>query len=369
MTKHGKQGKAKPPTTDERTRATTHVRTILGEVVGLWRYLTENPQTPQADAVISRVACVWAMLMALQYQTGLASKTVDTAPVRRFGGKSDHATALVKIFPSHHIYIEPFAGGLHVLRRKARSAVEVVNDIDRGLMGFYEVVRDPERFLRLLYMLTSTPYSRALYQTCRSTWRDCTDDVERAFRWFIVMRASFSANFGGSWGFGRKDDVTATWERSKLSLDKLHTRLTHVALECDDWRRVLDRWDSDEPRSLAYIDPPYPMAVRRSGKFADELSDDDHRDLVRRLLRLRGDAILSGYLTPLYEPLDEAGWQRYWRPANASSHGHTRFSGSGDTDEEREARRRTERIWVSPSIAHYVAERAQRAGWTPDVLE
>ena len=106
---------------------------------------------------------------------------------------------ILTLFPAHHTYVEAFGGGASLLFTKKPSRVEVYNDIDSGLVGFFRVLRDREKFERFHEWVQMTPYAREEYNHCLATWQDCEDEVERAYRWYVVARQSFSGKFGESW--------------------------------------------------------------------------------------------------------------------------------------------------------------------------
>lgn len=103
---------------------------------------------------------------------------------------------LLPLIPPHKIYVEVFGGGASLLFAKEPSPVEVYNDLDSGLVNFFRVLRDPGKFEKFYRKVCFTPYSREEYCFCRDTWGECKDDVERAYRWFVVARMSFSGKFG-----------------------------------------------------------------------------------------------------------------------------------------------------------------------------
>ena len=49
---------------------------------------------------------------------------------------------ILLVIPTHDTYIEPFAGGLAVFLAKARVKVEVINDLNDEVSGFYLYVRE-----------------------------------------------------------------------------------------------------------------------------------------------------------------------------------------------------------------------------------
>ena len=259
---------------------------------------------------------------------------------------------LLPLFPSHYTYVEPFGGGASLLFAKAPSPVEVYNDLDGGLVNFFRVLRDPRKFKQFYRLAQLTPYAREEYNSCRETWQDCADDAERAYRWFVVARMSFSGLFGVSWSSAvttSRRGMASTcslWLSCIEGLPQVAERLLRVQIEQADFRVILDRYDT--PETLFYCDPPYVHDTRKGKRYAHEMTLDDHADLVTLLLGIQGKAILSGYAHPVYQPLEKAGWQRRdWETACYAA-GRTRATGIQGEGSALRMQARTETAWVSP---------------------
>jgi DNA adenine methylase len=101
--------------------------------------------------------------------------------------------------------------------------------------------------------------------------------------------------------------------------------------------KLLERFDGE--RTLFYLDPPYVHSTRsslqgrskRTHGYAHELTDDDHRELARRVRELRGMVMISGYRCPLYDEL-YGDWQSLSKRSRTES-----------------AKIRTEVLWFSPN--------------------
>lgn len=251
---------------------------------------------------------------------------------------------LVPLLPPHTTYCEPFAGGAAVFWAKAPAPVEVLNDVDQALVNFYRVLRNPAMFAEFVRLVALTPYSRAEWDACKATWREMTDPIEQAYRWFIWARQCFGGG-GQQWG-GWQTVVTETargmasnvanWLSAVEGLPAVHARLQRVQLECLDWRRCIALYDT--PDTLIYADPPYMQETRGRHRYQYELTAADHADLVTMLLGVQGKVVLSGYAHPIYTPLEAAGWQRIDWATNAGT-----VIGRGAA--------RVESVWLSPSCA------------------
>jgi DNA adenine methylase len=275
------------------------------------------------------------------------------SPINWFGGKGNMVEKLLKLIPKHHIYVEVFGGGAQLLFAKLPSPVEVYNDIDSSLVNFFRVLRDPEKFQRFHQLVSLTPYSREEYYFCRATWQQCEDDVERAYRWFVVARMSFGGDFGAGWGFSLNtssrgmNKLCSDWLSTIELLPQIHTRIMRVQIEHKDFRELIPLYDT--PKTLFYMDPPYIPETRRSGGYRYEMTIDDHKELVDIILKLKGMVMLSGYRHPIYEPLEQSGWVRYDYETACHAAGKTRGTGILGDGAAKRMQPRVESAWLSPN--------------------
>jgi DNA adenine methylase len=261
---------------------------------------------------------------------------------------------LLPLLPEHREYVEPFFGGCSIFFAKAPAMVETINDLDAAVMGFFRVLRDqPEEFIRLAQL---TPYSRELYNECWATWREETDKVRRAWRWWVVARMSFAGHH--AWGTvvrtSRRGmaDTCAGFLSCVDALPEVVARVQRAQIENAPALRVLERYCT--PTSLAYLDPPYVAGTRRSGEYACEMNDADHEALVEAILRLPGRFVLSGYAQPFYAPLEAAGWMRVDFQTACYAACRTRASGLQCAGVALDRQPRTESVWLDPVTAREV---------------
>lgn len=231
---------------------------------------------------------------------------------RRFGGKHRIAEAIVGMFPWHDVYVEPYGGAASVLMAKARCSTEVLNDLDRDVVNVYRCLRD--RGAELQRLLELTPFSRAEYE---AAYKPARTAVERARRFIFRSMAGIGADScrrRNGLRTSRDSDKYAPargWATWAECVPFFTARLEGVIIECRPALRVLR--EQDGPRTLHYVDPPYPGETRRgsNGYKHDLRGRKGHEELAAVLNGLRGMVVLSGYVCPLYDRLftPAEGWR------------------------------------------------------------
>jgi DNA adenine methylase len=272
------------------------------------------------------------------------------------GGKSRMVRHILPLLPQHITYVEPYGGAANILLAKEPSKVEVYNDASGLLVNFFRVLQDPEQRASLMDRLEYTPYARAEYARALDHLND-PDPVMKAWGFFTAQCQGISG--GGSlgkrgekdWGYSRGISRANAFLVHVEKLLVIAERLRRVHIEHGDGVEVIKRWDSSN--SLFYIDPPYANATRtnKSGKSAYhcEIDDDEHHELVNTLLNISGKAILSGYKSTLYQPLEDAGWERREFAMDLSAAARVRnFDSMSEAGKER--RKRIECLWLSPGL-------------------
>lgn len=226
------------------------------------------------------------------------------------------ANKIIELFPNHKCYVEVFGGAGHILFRKKSSEIEVFNDIDKGLITFFKVLRDEKKANQLKTLLELTPYSREEFYNCRDTWETEQNEIERVRKWYTTVMQSFSSDLS-SWSFsksksrrGMSQSVSQWLGKIEKNIPDAIERLRMVQIENLDFRELIIKYDSDE--TLFYLDPPYIHNTRKmTFKYKYELTDNEHKELVGILLNIKGKAILSGYDNEIYNELIDNGWEKF----------------------------------------------------------
>jgi len=224
------------------------------------------------------------------------------------GGKSNSCKKIAELMPDHFCYVETFCGACWVLFEKQQSKVECINDVNGELINFWKVIQNqPEEFLkREKYEMYSRELYESYYKDFHSGAHIKMTNLERAFRFFCMVKEAFSSKFGNVWGYGQsRNQSNAFFNEFKL-IDIVAERLKHVQIENRDFEKVIDGFDNettlflfDPPYISADVDVQYFKAMGANNMIGFGLSD--HQRLYKAITNLKGKFILT---------IDNVGWIR-----------------------------------------------------------
>jgi len=271
-------------------------------------------------------------------------------PILRFhGGKFRLAPWIIKHFPEHRCYVEPFGGAASILMQKSRTYAEIYNDLDSEIVNVFRVLRDRETAAELQRSIILTPFAREEFE---EAYEASEDPVEQARRTILKSFAGFGSDgifrkncekwtHSSRWipkgGFrvkSTKSGSTAAsdWVSYAPEIMNFCERLQGVVIDHRDALEVINQ--HDYPDALVYADPPYVHSSRTTKHgYRHEMDDNQHRELAEVLNAFKGFVVLSGYQSDLYSELYK-GWYT------------TTISARSD-----KAMLRTECLWLSPRTA------------------
>lgn len=262
-----------------------------------------------------------------------------TPPLKWHGGKHDLAKWIIGLMPSRcrnpnkpdpddagwlH-YVEPyFGGGSVMLAMNPEGVSEVANDINKGLINFWSVLRDETLFSRFHRHVEAMPFSQEDYKRaasiCGVAAFNPTNDqgkVILAAEFFVHCRQSLSGRMDSFAGITRNrtrrgmNEQVSAWLNCIEGLPDIHARLKRVLILNDDALTVIRKQDG--LRTLFYLDPPYLHETRATtGEYAHEMTKDQHNSLLVELSMVKGKFLLSGYRSDLYDNAARTfGWNRH----------------------------------------------------------
>ncbi|MEM4360444.1 MAG: DNA adenine methylase [Candidatus Bilamarchaeaceae archaeon] len=260
------------------------------------------------------------------------------SPIGYYGGKGNLAPLLSCLVPDGgKPYAEPYAGGASLFFYRDPAPVEALNDINELVVNLFRCFQDRNTFEDLRHRISYTPYAKAEFARALEIIKkpNEADRVTLAWATFVAFNLTMSGKV--------KDALPSNWSRNFLvrqgvagtinrwlmrlaALDAWRWRLMLVQIDQRDALEFIRYWDNKD--AVFYIDPPYHHDTRAEKDcYGYEVDDEHHRQLVEVLLDLKGAAVLSCYMHPVYEPLIDSGWQRIDIPTACHAAGKVRASG------------------------------------------
>ena len=265
-----------------------------------------------------------------------------------YGGKQKIASKILKYFPPHSVYVEPFAGGAALLFTKPVLPVkenahyrECLNDTSKLLINMYRVaIEYPDDFNRKIQAtLYSQEDHKLAINICKNP--DGYTELQKAWAYYVNINTSFSNTLNSGWSTAVTTQNRAySFMRKRQMIPYVLDRIKSVYISCEDAIKCISRWDS--PQTLFYCDPPYPGA--NQGHYSG-YTLDDWQNLCNTLDSIQGSYVLSNYAQSI-EP--KSAQQRVEIQAIMSASGKDRVGvdRTKDPDAPIQENKRTEVLWV-----------------------
>jgi len=198
----------------------------------------------------------------------------------RLGNKKMIAKDIIKHFPEHRTYIEPFfgAGGLYFNKPKAQY--NILNDLDSDVYNLYNVLQqEPEKFRTSILDLMET-------QDLYKYWikHKETEPIKKAIR-FIYL---------SNWGYlGRMGcmSLQTSCNKKQLILERLDITieaLKHIQITNLDCIKMLKsicfKGIVDVEKSFVYCDPPY---INTENNYSNSFSETNLIELLEKLIDMK----------------------------------------------------------------------------------
>ena len=177
--------------------------------------------------------------------------------------------------------------------------IETINDVDGNIVNLFRVCREsPQEFTRLLEL---TPWSREEFLACADL--NVPDPLERARRTVVRYHQSFATcnHSKNSWRNVQKSNgprCSSSWNSLPEEVEKTCKRLKDAQIENIDALELIRRYD--DPNTLLYLDPPYPLNIREKNLYKHEMTDARHEELLQLILTSKSKIVISSYDNELY---------------------------------------------------------------------
>jgi DNA adenine methylase len=149
--------------------------------------------------------------------------------------------------------------------------------------------------------LEATPWAREEYDISHVVTNDAVEDARRFVIRIWQAHASDLAKKTGWKNRGvrqRARGMSIRWQRVPSELAELAWRLQDAEVEHRPALEVLRRFRAND--CLIYADPPYLPSTRTQKMYGQEMTEDEHVEMLETLLDHPGPVVLSGYDNDLY---------------------------------------------------------------------
>lgn len=230
-----------------------------------------------------------------------------SAALRYPGSKWSLAHDIIRQFGPHYHYIEPYFGSGAVFFTKPASPHELINDSNGLVVNFFRALRD--RTDDLLFALEATPWSRDEYDASHI---QTGDDLEDARRFVVRIWQAHASDLAKKTGWKNRGSkqpargMSVRWQRVPEELAELAIRLKDAEIENRPAIDVIRRFSTTD--TLIYADPPYLLETRTQKMYAQEMSIEDHLEMLVALADHPGPVVISGYDNAIYNQ-HLVGWK------------------------------------------------------------
>jgi DNA adenine methylase len=183
---------------------------------------------------------------------------------------------LLKVIPSHKVYVEPFVGSGALYFYKEPSQKEVISDLDSQLIRDYKLIKKISNPSRLLTNLDTITKLEKFISKRHNT-------PEALLTEAIIRRCN---GFGGNYITNNTVYKPSNPFNKLKNIDKYQERMRNTSILLANYKDVLKKYDSVD--TFFYLDPPY--------EDSDKLYENDkidYSEMATILSKLKGKFLLS----------------------------------------------------------------------------
>ena len=226
------------------------------------------------------------------------------------GAKQRIADWIIQNMPEHEVYLEPYFGSGAVFFSKTPVKIETLNDINGDIYNYFRVIR--ENAAALAKQIEMTPDSREEYENCFKEISENDDPVEQARKfavrcWFGFGSSNVYKNGFRSSQSRRSPQTTKQWNVLPDRILRSAERLKNAQIEQLDAIELIRRYDT--PDVFIYLDPPYLPGIRKSHLYKQEMTEEQHVELLKEIKEHPARIMISGYENDLYNSM-LSGWEK-----------------------------------------------------------
>lgn len=192
--------------------------------------------------------------------------------LRRLGNKQAIAQDIIKYFPEHKIYVEPFFGAGGMFFNKPKVTYNIVNDLDSDVFNLFQVIMNQKEELEKSF------YLMPIHSDLLEYWKvnKETEPIKKALRFLFLSNFTLM-------GTGTQLRGNST-EESKQNIENefsnVYKQLEYVKMFNHDFRDFFKSISfirqSEIDKAFVYCDPPY---LGTNDNYSNSFTEQDSIDL------------------------------------------------------------------------------------------
>ena len=197
--------------------------------------------------------------------------------LRRLGNKQAIAEKIIKYFPKHNCYVEPFFGAGGMFFNKKKANYNILNDLDSDVFNLFQVVINDKEQLKSNFEIMP------IHADLLDYWKKNkeTEPIKKALRFLFLSNLTYLGK-GGTLSY-----LTSDAEYNILDkLEKTQKKLFGCRFNNSDFRKVFSSLsfrgrEKDALNTFIYCDPPY---LGTDDNYSDSFTEKDSIDLFNCLI-------------------------------------------------------------------------------------
>jgi len=192
--------------------------------------------------------------------------------LRRLGNKQAIAQDIIKYFPKHNCYVEPFFGAGGMFFNKPKANYNILNDLDSDVFNLFKVVLEKKEDLK--HLVEIMPIHSDLLEYWKANKE--TEPIKKALRFLLF--SNFTLLGTGS----QLSYLTSDAEMNILqNIDNTQKKLSGCRFNNTDFRKFLKSLsfrgrEKDALNTFIYCDPPY---LGTNDNYSNSFTEQDSIDL------------------------------------------------------------------------------------------
>jgi len=200
--------------------------------------------------------------------------------LRRLGNKQAIAKEIIKYFPPHKFYVEPFFGAGGMFFNKEKAKYNILNDLDSDVCNLFKVIINNKDELKVLFKMMP------VHSDLLDYWKKNkeTEDIKKAIRFLFI--SNFTLNGTGASIRHQVSSGAGGVKDFKDGFDYQIENTFNLLYDCNftnfDFRKFISKLGfqndgrNDEDKTFIYCDPPY---LNTKDNYSNSFTEQDSVDL------------------------------------------------------------------------------------------